>query len=135
MLRRRREPREFLVADSPAMKAVVEAVERHAASDRPVLICGEHGTGRELVARVLHLAGPRRDARFVSVRPTLDGPDVPAAERRPGVGDAAGDGDDHDGVARLQLLAGQCDARVYDAILAKAGNVGIVERHYRTALL
>ncbi len=116
MLRRRREPREFLVADSPAMKAVVEAVERHAASDRPVLICGEHGTGRELVARVLHLAGPRRDARFVSVRPTLDGPDVPAAERRPGVGDAAGDGDDHDG-----------DVRARRALRAAAGGTLLIK--------
>ncbi|MCB9572131.1 MAG: sigma-54-dependent Fis family transcriptional regulator [Kofleriaceae bacterium] len=80
MLRRSREPRDFLVADSPAMRGVVEAVGRFAESDAPVLICGEHGTGRELVARVLHQAGPRRDARFVAVRPTLDGPDVPGPE-------------------------------------------------------
>jgi two-component system nitrogen regulation response regulator GlnG len=95
LLRKSREPRDFLVAESPAMKGVVEAVERHADSDRPVLICGEHGTGRELVARVLHRMGPRRDARFVSVRPTLEGPDVPAA------GDKSAD-DEHDGEARAR---------------------------------
>jgi len=45
---------DFLVAASPAMRAVIMAVERYADGDAPVLICGEHGTGRELVARVLH---------------------------------------------------------------------------------
>jgi two-component system nitrogen regulation response regulator GlnG len=80
MLRKQSKPRDFLVAESPAMRGVVEAVERYAETDQPVLICGEHGTGRELVARVLHLAGPRRGAKFVAVRPTLDGPDVPGAD-------------------------------------------------------
>jgi len=70
-------PRDFLVAESPAMRAVVESIARYAESDQPVLICGEHGTGRELVARVLHLTGPRRAARFVAVRPTLEGADAP----------------------------------------------------------
>src|SRR5688572_24482516 len=88
MLRRNSQPKDFLVADSPAMRGVVEAVERYAATDQPVLICGEHGTGRELVARVLHLASPRRGARFVSVRPTLDGPDVPGPGSDPDDGDA-----------------------------------------------
>jgi len=60
------------------MRAVINAVERHAETDAPVLICGEHGTGRELVARVLHLKSPRREGRFVAVRPTFDGPDVAA---------------------------------------------------------
>jgi two-component system nitrogen regulation response regulator GlnG len=63
---------DFLVAASPAMRAVVAAVERFADGDAPVLICGEHGTGRELVARVLHRRGPRRASRFVAVRPTFE---------------------------------------------------------------
>jgi two-component system, NtrC family, nitrogen regulation response regulator GlnG len=92
-MQRRAQPRDFLVAESPAMRAVVESIGRYAEIDRPVLICGEHGTGRELVARVLHLASPRRKARFVAVRPTLEGPDVP-------------DGiDDADGRARHVLRA------------------------------
>jgi two-component system nitrogen regulation response regulator GlnG len=63
---------DFLVAASPAMRAVITCVERYADGDAPVLICGEHGTGRELVARVLHRRGPRRASRFVAVRPTFE---------------------------------------------------------------
>ena len=58
------------------MRAVVEQVERYADGDAPVLICGEHGTGRELVARVLHQRGPRAGGRFVAVRPSFEGCDV-----------------------------------------------------------
>jgi two-component system nitrogen regulation response regulator GlnG len=61
------------------MRAVVAAVEKHAETDAPVLICGEHGTGRELVARVLHGRSLRRTGRFVAVRPTFEGPDVAIA--------------------------------------------------------
>jgi two-component system nitrogen regulation response regulator GlnG len=78
MFRKTADPENYLVAESAAMRAVVNAVERHAETDGPVLICGEHGTGRELVARVLHLKSSRREGRFVAVRPTFDGPDVAA---------------------------------------------------------
>jgi two-component system nitrogen regulation response regulator GlnG len=78
MFRRTAHAKNFLVADSPAMKQVVAQVGAYAGADLPVLICGEHGTGRELIARVLHQAGPRRHARFVAVRPTFEGADVPA---------------------------------------------------------
>jgi two-component system nitrogen regulation response regulator GlnG len=61
------------------MRAVAEQVHAYADGDAPVLICGEHGTGRELVARVLHQRGPRGRARFVAVRPTFEGCDVPTA--------------------------------------------------------
>jgi two-component system nitrogen regulation response regulator GlnG len=94
-MKSKNQPRDFLVAESPAMRTVVEAVEKYAGTDQPVLICGEHGTGRELVARVLHLSSPRRGARFVAVRPTLEGPDVP---------DAIGD-DDAESRARRALRA------------------------------
>jgi two-component system nitrogen regulation response regulator GlnG len=59
------------------MRAVIAAVDRYADGDAPVLICGEHGTGRELVARVLHRRGPRCASRFVAVRPTFE--DAPLA--------------------------------------------------------
>ena len=95
-MQRRTQPRDFLVADSPAMRAVVESIARYADTDQPVLICGEHGTGRELVARVLHLSGPRRAARFVAVRPTLEGPDVAAAD--------SADDDPDDGAARARRV-------------------------------
>src|SRR5215470_16162383 len=75
---------DFLVAESRAMRAVVAAVTTYADGAAPVLICGEHGTGRELVARVLHQRGPRGRGRFVAVRPTFEGSDVPC-----GAGDDA----------------------------------------------
>ena len=80
MLRPSLKANDFLVADSAAMRAVIGAVEAFADGGEPVLICGEHGTGRELVARVLHQRGPRGRARFVAVRPTFE--DVPSAAAR-----------------------------------------------------
>jgi two-component system nitrogen regulation response regulator GlnG len=90
MLRRTAKAKDFLVATSPAMRGVVDKVNRWADADVPVLILGEHGTGRELIARVLHQSGPRKTARFVAVRPTFDSGDVPA---RPG-SDGSDDVDD-----------------------------------------
>ena len=78
MLRAQLRARDFLVADSPAMRAVAQQVEQYAAGDAPVMITGEHGVGRELVARVLHQASPRKTGRFVAVRPTFEGADVPS---------------------------------------------------------
>ena len=89
MLRPTLKADDFLVAASPAMRAVVAAVEKFADGDAPVLICGEHGTGRELVARVLHRRGPRCGSKFVAVRPTFeDAPTSPtlAAAGRAGSG-------------------------------------------------
>ncbi|HEX5061720.1 MAG TPA: sigma 54-interacting transcriptional regulator [Kofleriaceae bacterium] len=84
MLRPEVRANDFLVAESKAMRAVAQQVEEYADGDKPVLICGEHGTGRELVARVLHQRGPRGTGRFVAVRPTFEGSDVPC-----GAGDDA----------------------------------------------
>jgi two-component system nitrogen regulation response regulator GlnG len=77
MLRTSARANDFLVADSPAMRKVADQVARYADGAAPVLICGEHGTGRELVARVLHQRGPRQRCRFIAVRPTFEGADVP----------------------------------------------------------
>jgi two-component system nitrogen regulation response regulator GlnG len=88
MLRPTLKADDFLVAASPAMRAVMAAVERYADGDAPVLICGEHGTGRELVARVLHRRGPRSASRFVAVRPTFE--DAPTS---PSPGASGRDGD------------------------------------------
>jgi two-component system nitrogen regulation response regulator GlnG len=87
MLRPTLKADDFLVAASPAMRSVVAAVEKFADGDAPVLICGEHGTGRELVARVLHRRGPRCASRFVAVRPTFE--DAPTSSTL----DGARDGD------------------------------------------
>jgi two-component system, NtrC family, nitrogen regulation response regulator GlnG len=72
VLRTNLKAKDFLVAESASMRAVVHAVEEYADGDAPVLICGEHGTGRELVARVLHNRGPRGGGRFIAVRPSFE---------------------------------------------------------------
>jgi len=74
VLRQNLKANDFLVAHSAAMRAVVAAVTAFADGGAPVLITGEHGTGRELVARVLHQRG-RRTGRFIAVRPSFE--DVP----------------------------------------------------------
>jgi DNA-binding NtrC family response regulator len=56
-----------LVGQSPAMVEVYKLVARVAGLDTTVLIQGETGTGKELVARAIHYASPRADGPFVVV--------------------------------------------------------------------
>jgi two-component system NtrC family response regulator len=56
-----------LVGSSPAIRAVQKMIGMAAASDATVLVTGETGTGKELVARALHDHGPRAAGPFVSV--------------------------------------------------------------------
>jgi two-component system response regulator HydG len=56
-----------VVAESPAMQAVLRRAHDFADSDAPVVIQGESGTGKEVVARALHAASPRRGKAFVPV--------------------------------------------------------------------
>ena len=65
-LRESERPQE-IVGDSAAMHGVLELVARVAGSRSTVLIEGETGTGKELVARAIHAAGPRRDHLFVAI--------------------------------------------------------------------
>ncbi len=60
-------PRYRLVGDSPAMKRVVQMIERVAPADATVLVRGASGTGKELVARALHVNRPRADRPLVTV--------------------------------------------------------------------
>jgi transcriptional regulator with GAF, ATPase, and Fis domain len=55
-----------LLGQSPAWREVVEALPRIAVSGLPVLVQGETGTGKELVARALHVLSPRRRTGFVA---------------------------------------------------------------------
>ena len=56
-----------LLGRSPEMAVLRAAIERAAAAPYPVLIEGETGTGKELVARALHRQGPRRKQPFCAV--------------------------------------------------------------------
>jgi DNA-binding NtrC family response regulator len=55
------------VAESPVMQPVLETIERVAPSDANVLITGESGCGKGLVARLIHEGSMRRDGSFVIV--------------------------------------------------------------------
>ncbi len=54
-----------LVGESPALKQIESQIRRVAATHATVLIRGESGSGKELVARAIHLSSPRRDGPFV----------------------------------------------------------------------
>ena len=56
-----------LIARSPAMKPVIELIERTAPSDANVLITGENGTGKGLVAQAIHALSPRAGRPMVTV--------------------------------------------------------------------
>ena len=56
-----------LIGSSPKFRAVLTEVERVAPVDCAVLIQGETGTGKEVIARAIHEASPRRHNRFVAL--------------------------------------------------------------------
>ena len=65
-LRKRSEP-SFLVGNSEAIRKVTQLADEVARSDVTVLLEGETGTGKELVARSIHMKSARADKPFVSV--------------------------------------------------------------------
>jgi len=56
-----------IIGNSPALLQVLRQIDRIAPTDSTVLICGETGTGKELVARAVHDRSPRRDRPLVKV--------------------------------------------------------------------
>jgi DNA-binding NtrC family response regulator len=63
----RREGVPEMIAESPSMRGALELIRRVGPSDANVLVTGEHGTGKELVARLLHAASPRAGHALVAV--------------------------------------------------------------------
>jgi formate hydrogenlyase transcriptional activator len=56
-----------IVGESPALRAVLDNVQTVAPTDSTVLICGETGTGKELIARAVHDLSPRNGRTFVKL--------------------------------------------------------------------
>jgi DNA-binding NtrC family response regulator len=56
-----------LIGTSPVMQRLQSLIAKAAAARAPVLLSGETGTGKELVAHLLHEQGPRREKPFVSI--------------------------------------------------------------------
>jgi formate hydrogenlyase transcriptional activator len=69
-----------LTGESTAMKAVRLAIQQVAGTDSTVLILGETGTGKELVARAIHQLSSRRDHLLVTVNCAALAPGVIASE-------------------------------------------------------
>jgi formate hydrogenlyase transcriptional activator len=71
---------EEIVGTSPALRAVLTSVAQVAPTDSTVLITGETGTGKELVARAIHKRSPRASRAFVSVNCAAIPPTLIASE-------------------------------------------------------
>lgn len=56
-----------IIAESPAMRSVIEMISRVAPSDANVLITGENGTGKSLIAGALHAVSPRASHTMITV--------------------------------------------------------------------
>lgn len=66
-LRARIEAKYHLIGESPAIQKLKNEIKLAAPTNGRVLIYGETGTGKELVARLLHQQSPRRDKKFIQI--------------------------------------------------------------------
>jgi two-component system nitrogen regulation response regulator NtrX len=67
LLRERQRGRYYLIGESPSIQRLRREIDLAALSGGPVLIYGENGTGKELVARLIHQLSVRKEKRFVEV--------------------------------------------------------------------
>ncbi|MFL6436498.1 MAG: sigma-54 interaction domain-containing protein [Terriglobales bacterium] len=68
-------PIPVIIGKSKRMQEIWNCLQRAAASNLPVLICGESGTGKDLIARLIHLNSPRSRGPLVKVTcPAIPGP-------------------------------------------------------------
>lgn len=58
---------DFIVGNNPEMKLMLDQANRAAVSSVSVLITGETGTGKEVLAKYIHLSGPRADKPFIAL--------------------------------------------------------------------
>jgi hydrogenase-4 transcriptional activator len=70
----------FIIQVSRAMSEIIDKIERSRDSSAPMLITGETGTGKELIARAVHAVGPRRDAEFIPFNCGEVGSEIIASE-------------------------------------------------------
>src|SRR5512146_2572315 len=67
-------PQEVIFGVSPAMAEIRRVIERAAAVNVPVLLSGESGTGKDLIAQMFHYHSSVRNGRFVKVNcPAIPG--------------------------------------------------------------
>jgi two-component system response regulator AtoC len=102
----RAEAMDWVMGETPAMQAVLREARRAAATSTPVLITGQTGTGKDVLARAIHMMGPRAAKPFIPVNCAALPADVieselfgheagaftDAAKRKPGVVEAADGG-------------------------------------------
>ncbi|MBI4613044.1 MAG: sigma 54-interacting transcriptional regulator [Planctomycetes bacterium] len=69
-----------IVGASPRMRELYALLDQIVGTELPVLIRGESGTGKDLVARVLHFEGPRRDREFLTENCAAFPPSLLASE-------------------------------------------------------
>jgi DNA-binding NtrC family response regulator len=66
-LQRKYSPRQSILGESPAIKCVYELIDKAVDTNITVIISGETGTGKELVAKAIHYNSKRKDRPFVAV--------------------------------------------------------------------
>ncbi|MGD0174256.1 MAG: sigma-54 dependent transcriptional regulator [Anaerolineales bacterium] len=118
----RAEAVDWVMGETPAMQQVLREARRAAATSMPVLVSGQTGTGKDVLARAIHMMGPRASKPFIPVNCAAlpaevieselfgheAGAFTDASKRKPGVVEAADGGVlflDEIGTLRLDLQA------------------------------
>jgi DNA-binding NtrC family response regulator len=118
----RAEAVDWVMGETPAMQQVLREARRAAATSMPVLVTGQTGTGKDVLARAIHMMGPRASKPFIPVNCAAlpaevieselfgheAGAFTDASKRKPGVVEAADGGVlflDEIGTLRLDLQA------------------------------
>jgi len=103
-----------IVGEHPIIRKIANLAQRLASTRHPVLLSGERGTGKLLVARVMHEHGRRRKAPFVVFDCRVD-----SGERIEAVVDSAGDGTLY--LTNVEWLSDADQERALAALAARCG--------------